>query len=54
MTLKFNLNKYAKIDRIEEYPISEVQKLWTLYTEYLEKNNNKDIVDMPNLDLSFD
>lgn len=54
MTLKFNLNKYAKIPEIENYPIAEAQKLWTMYLEYLEKNENKDILDRPDLSLSFE
>jgi len=54
MSLKFNLNKIAKIYDWENFPIAEANKLWNLYTEYLEKHEGKDIIDNPNIDLSFD
>lgn len=53
MNLKFNLNKYAKITEFEFLPISEVTKLWELYLQYLEKNENKDL-DFPDLNLKFE
>ena len=53
MNLKFNLSKYAKISGFENYPIAEVAKLWSLYLQYLEKNENKDL-DFPDLNLKFE
>lgn len=53
MTLKFNLNKIARIDNIEQLPISECEKLWKLYIDYLDKHEGKDILDRPNIDIGF-
>jgi hypothetical protein len=53
MNLKFNLNKLAKIHHIEDLPISEVQSLWKIYLEFLEKNENSDL-DFPDHNLKFD
>jgi hypothetical protein len=53
MNLKFNLNKYAKIGEFDNLPISEVSKLWDLYLQYLEKNDNQDL-DYPDLNLKFE
>jgi hypothetical protein len=53
MNLKFNLSKYAKITGFENYPMAEASKLWDLYLQYLEKNENKDI-DFPDLNLKFE
>lgn len=53
LSLKFNLSKYGKFQGIEDYPIAEASKLWSMYLEFLEKNNNKDL-DFPDLNIKFD
>ncbi len=53
LSLKFNLEKIAKISNFESYPIDEVNKLWSKYLEYLEENENKDM-DYPDRQIKFD
>jgi len=53
LSLKFNLEKIAKISNFESYPVDEVTKLWSKYLEYLETNENKDM-DYPDRQIKFD
>ena len=52
MTLLFNMNKYAKISNFQNLPIAEVESLWKMYLEFVEKNDNKDF-DIPDIELDF-
>lgn len=42
MDLKFYLNKFAKVDNIEEYTLSTVRQLESIYSDYLENTEGKD------------
>lgn len=47
------MTKYGKFQNIESYPVAEVIKLWSMYLDYLENNDNKDL-DFPDLNIKFD
>ena len=51
MELKFYLNKFAKIDNIENYTFKNVLSLKKAYDEFLDKSEGKD-PDFPLLDFS--
>lgn len=42
MDLKFYLNKFAKIDNIENYTYSTVKSLEKAYSDYLDKSGGQD------------
>lgn len=42
MDLKFYLNKFAKVDNIENYTLKALKALQKVYTDYLEKTDGTD------------
>ena len=51
MDLKFYLNKFLKVDRIEEYTLNTLIKLKDNYDKFLEKNEGSD-PDFPGLEFN--
>lgn len=51
MQLKFSLNKFAKLDNIENYTLDIVYKLQEEYNNYLEKTKGID-VDFPEFEFN--
>lgn len=51
MDLKFYLNKFLKVDNIENYTLNTLSKLREKYEKFLEKTEGLD-PDFPNIDFS--
>lgn len=49
MKIKFNLNKFAKLDNIDNYPLGLVYELNEIYDDYLRDSKGVD-VDFPDFE----
>lgn len=43
MKIKFNLNKYCKLDNIEKYSMDTIREMQKVYEEYLKDTDGVDI-----------
>lgn len=43
LTIKFYLEKYAKLRNLESYTLTYIYELWDMYKDYLKNNKNTDI-----------
>lgn len=51
MDLKFYLNKFLKVDRIEDYTLNTLLQLKSSYEKFLEKNDGSD-PDFPGIEFN--